>query len=252
MSPVDAYSRIAEVYDTIVVDPAHGRWAAFLHELWATDDARVRTVLDVGCGTGLMAAELVALGYRVVGLDASAAMLARARRRLGPDVVLVRETLPGLSVEQVFDAAIATFDALNYLSPEGLRLTLAALAGRIRPGGRLVFDAHTDAMMDFTLANPEVEGEADGYRFTISSAVDVAARTCDTRVEITRIADGDRFVEHHRQWFFPDDMIRGALRDTGFDAVTATEEYGHDPVTATTLRATWSARRGIEPAVWAT
>ena len=63
------------------------------------DDAGVRTVLDVCCGTGLMASELVARGYRITGVDASAAMLARARGLLGPDVLLVEETLPDLTID---------------------------------------------------------------------------------------------------------------------------------------------------------
>jgi predicted TPR repeat methyltransferase len=53
------------VYDEIVVDRCHDRWAAHLNELWSTDAADVRTVLDLCCGTGLMAVELIALGYRV-------------------------------------------------------------------------------------------------------------------------------------------------------------------------------------------
>ena len=57
------------------MDPCHDRWASFLHELWSADEDGVRAVLDVCCGTGLMARELVARGYRVVGVDASAAML---------------------------------------------------------------------------------------------------------------------------------------------------------------------------------
>ena len=36
----------------------------------------VGTVLDLCCGTGLLAGELIARGYRVVGVDASEAMLA--------------------------------------------------------------------------------------------------------------------------------------------------------------------------------
>ena len=51
------------------MDPCHGRWAAWLDELWAGD---VRNVLDVCCGTGLLAAELTARGYRVTGVDSSA------------------------------------------------------------------------------------------------------------------------------------------------------------------------------------
>ena len=34
---VEAYSRLAGVYDEIVIDPCHDRWASFLHELWSAD-----------------------------------------------------------------------------------------------------------------------------------------------------------------------------------------------------------------------
>ena len=247
MSGTDPYARLAGVYDEIVVDPCYRRWAAFLDEVWAADGAGVRTVLDVCCGTGLMASELVALGYRVAGVDASAAMLARARRLLGPDVVLLQETLPDLTIDAVFDAAVSTFDGLNYLTLAELRSTLVTLADRIRPGGWLVFDVHTDAMMEFTVANPVVAGEADGQRFAITSVVDVRARTCDSRIEVTRTSDGDAFTEHHLQYFFTDGQIRHALADAGFEVVAVTDEYAHEPVDGSTLRATWTARRRLPP-----
>ena len=144
MRHVEAYSRLAGIYDEIVIDPCHGRWASFLDALWSADPEGVRTVLDVCCGTGLLAQELIARGYRVVGVDASEAMLDVARERLGPDVVLGRMTLPGLTVEGVFDAAVCTFDGLNYLTPEELRRTMGEVAVHLRPGGWLVFDLHTD------------------------------------------------------------------------------------------------------------
>ena len=106
MRHAEAYSRLAGVYDEIVVDPCHDRCAAFLHDLWSADPEGVRSVLDLCCGTGLLAGELIARGYRVVGVDASEAMLARARERLGPEVTLSRMTLPELAGEEVFDAAV--------------------------------------------------------------------------------------------------------------------------------------------------
>jgi SAM-dependent methyltransferase len=240
----DPYTALAAVYDDIVVDRCHERWSRFLHELWSGDADGVRSVLDVCCGTGLMTAELTALGYRVVGVDASAAMLARARRLLGPDAVLVRETLPDLTIGGVFDAAVSTLDGFNHLTPAELRATLVALAARIRPGGWLVFDVHTDAMMDLMVANPLLEGEEDGHRFTLTTTVDTRARTCDTRI---RVAGVGRFTEQHRQYFFPDDEIRAALAAAGFERVTVTDEYAHRPVDASSLRATWIARRGERP-----
>ena len=243
MRQVEAYSRLAGLYDEIVIDPCHDLWASFLDELWSADPARVRSVLDLCCGTGLLADELIARCYRVVGVDASDAMLAIARERLGPDAALRRTTLPDLAVEGVFDAAVCTFDGFNYLAPDELRVTIAEVAHRLRPAGWLVFDLHTDRMMDFTITNPVVAGESAGNDFVISSVVDPGARTCDTRIELIRPSDGRPFREQHRQYFHSDADVRAALQDGGFAVTAVGEEYTHRPADASTMRATWTARR---------
>ncbi|MGI5127129.1 methyltransferase domain-containing protein [Pseudonocardia sp. CA-107938] len=56
-------------------------------------DVAGKHVLDAGCGAGAHAAELVARGARVVGVDASAGMLEVAAERLGPEVPLHRADL---------------------------------------------------------------------------------------------------------------------------------------------------------------
>jgi SAM-dependent methyltransferase len=240
----EAYSRLAGVYDEIVVvDPCHGRWASFLDDLWSADPTGVRSVLDICCGTGLLAAELVARGYRVVGIDASEAMLARARQLLGSAVTLDRMVLPDLTVDGVFDAAVCTFDGLNYLTVGELQRTLKALVLRLRPAAWLVFDVLTDALMEFTMRNPVVSGESDGNLFVISSTVDPAARTCDARIEVTHARVGDPFTEQHRQHFHSDADLRAALVDAGFEVAAVTDEYTHQPVDESTLLATWVARR---------
>jgi predicted TPR repeat methyltransferase len=239
---VAAYSRLAGVYDEIVIDPCHDRWASFLDELWSADPGGVRSVLDLCCGTGLLASELIARGYWVLGVDASDAMLARARERVGSEVALARMALPDLTVDGVFDAAVCTFDGFNYLTPDELRLTMAAVASQLRPAGWLVFDLHADGMMDFTIANPVVAGEAGGNEFVISSVVDPGVRTCDTRIELTNPREGDPFCEQHRQYFHTDAAVRASLKDAGFTVIAIGDEYTHEPVDASTLRATWSAR----------
>jgi hypothetical protein len=60
-------------------------------------------------------------------------MLDRARRRLRPETPLVERRLPDLSIDGVLDAAFSTFDGLNYLTPEELRITVAGGANRLRP-----------------------------------------------------------------------------------------------------------------------
>ena len=135
VAQVQPYVRLAQVYDELVVDPVYDRWATHLRDLWSAADPPVGRVLDVCCGTGLLAEQLVARGYEVVGVDSSAEMLDRARGLLGDGVTLLRQSLPDLVVDGPFDAAVSTFDGLNYLTPDELRLTLVAVARTLRPRG---------------------------------------------------------------------------------------------------------------------
>jgi SAM-dependent methyltransferase len=240
--PIDAYTRLAGVYDEIVVDPCHGALAEFLDELFGADEEAVARILDVCCGTGLLAAELAARGYRVTGVDASGAMLARARRLLGPQATLIHATLPDLPLELTFDAATCTLDGFTYLAPAALAPTVEAIARVLRPAGWLVFDVHTDAMMDFTASRPAVSGEQEGHRFVILAEVDPDARVCDTRIDVTADGAAAPFCEHHRQYFHRDIEIRSALVNGGFEVVAVRDGYTDRPADESTLSATWIAR----------
>ena len=243
MGEITPYARLAGVYDELVVDPCYSDWADFLDELWAEDPLVVSSVLDVCCGTGLLTAELAERGYALVGVDASPEMLARARTLLGPDVRLIEATLPDLPVEGMFDAAVSTFDGLNYLTLDDLRESLRAVAAHLRPAGWLVFDIHTDLTLSFFLENPVVEGEQDGYRFVITNDVDPVSRACVTDLDLTAPVAEESFAERHRQYLHSDEQVRSALADAGFVDIAVVDEYTSTPASASTMRATWIARR---------
>jgi SAM-dependent methyltransferase len=158
-------------------------------------------------------------------------------------VALSQQTLPVLAVDGTFDAAVSTFDGLNYLTPADFAQALAVVAQSLRPGGWLIFDLHTEAMLGFTIANPVIKGEADGNSFVITSEVDVDQRICDARIQVTRARDSDTFIETHRQYFHTDLEVLAALDASGFDRVVVTDEYTEEPVGPGTLRASWVARR---------
>ncbi|MDP3950895.1 class I SAM-dependent methyltransferase [Microbacterium sp.] len=113
-------------------------------------DVSGRTVLDAGCGTGVLTAELDARGASVTGIDSSPQMLQLARRRVNDAVELrladLRDPLP--FGDRSFDDVIASL-VLHYL--ENWRPTLAEMRRVLRPGGRLFvsvdhpFVAYADA-----------------------------------------------------------------------------------------------------------
>ncbi|GAA3165942.1 MULTISPECIES: class I SAM-dependent methyltransferase [Nonomuraea] len=100
-------------------------------------DVAGRRVLDAGCGSGPLFAELRSRGAIVTGIDASAGMLEMARRRLGPDADLHEVDLAGPLPfpDDTFDDVTASL-VLHYLEDWGP--TLAELRRVLKPGGRLL------------------------------------------------------------------------------------------------------------------
>lgn len=239
------YSRLAGVYDELVVDPCYSQWAVFLENAWAGDE--IRTVLDVCCGTGLMTEELVRRGLQVVGIDASREMLARAHGLLGSAVELRQVVLPDVPPDPVldgpFDAAVSTLDGLNYLTLPQFEQTVARVAERLRPGGWFVFDVHAEPALPFMAENALLSGEEDGTSFTLTTAVDHDSRAVTTTIVLTASDPADSFTETHVQYVHSTADIAASLARAGLSVVSVTDEYTDEPVTASSLRATWVARR---------
>jgi SAM-dependent methyltransferase len=100
-------------------------------------------VVDLGCGSGILAERLAAAGYEVLGVDLSADMLAIARKRV-PSARFVEAS--AFDFELPACAAVtATGEVLGYAADERSgRDALAAVFVRahaaLAPGGLLAFD----------------------------------------------------------------------------------------------------------------
>ena len=135
-----AYDAIAAGYDEQVRGDDWMRRK--LHAHYARLFEPGQRVLDVGCGTGIDALYLAGLGIDVVGVDASAEMIARLRQRVTESAAgrIESYVLPIESLEQLgsaeFDGIIAAFASLSTLAdPRGFAADATRL---VRPGGRMV------------------------------------------------------------------------------------------------------------------
>ena len=100
-------------------------------------------ILDVGCGYGRHAIELVQRGFNVTGLDLSLPLLIRAAdeaQRRSLSVNFVHADMREMAFEKQFDGAYSMLTSFGYFDEE-TNLRVAERIGRaLKPGGRLLLD----------------------------------------------------------------------------------------------------------------
>jgi SAM-dependent methyltransferase len=188
-------------------------------------------VVDLGCGSGVWAAELIRAGYRVLGIDISEPMIRLARKR-APSA--------DFRASSLFDAVIPKCSAvtsigecLNYMfdSTPGTRV-LQDLFRRIHralePGGVFVFDIAEPGQVQ---SGDKSKGFTEGKDWIVLVEKDEDhRRSVLTRRIITLRKAGGRYRrldEVHRQRLFKVPDITGPLRQAGFRVRTVRRFGGY-------------------------
>lgn len=205
------FDRSAAVYDLLYADlDTVSEVSALLARL-----PGVRSVLDLGCGTGRHGAELARRGLEVVGVDRSVAMVERARRR-GVDARV--GDLASVRLDRRFDAVIAMFHVFAYATTEqDFRSFVATARAHLSPGGLLFFDTWSAAAV--RSSPPEVR-EKVVAGVTRRAFPTVRGELVEVRYEYE--LPNDRFEETHvvRPW------IPGDLPGFRVRAIETSDGYG--------------------------
>lgn len=135
--PVDLYRLLADVEDRHFWFTT--RNAVISSVVRRIEDPTGRSVLDVGCGTGVVLGELERAGMVTCGLDRHKLGLDRARRRVSG--LLVRSGAATIPFVRQFDW-VTLCDVIEHLDDDVACLTSAA--GAVRPGGHLLITVPAD------------------------------------------------------------------------------------------------------------
>ncbi len=139
--PIFEHPRLVSIYDAL--DPDRSDLDAYLA---LTQELVAERVLDVGCGTGVLALLLADRGIDVTGVDPAAGSLQVARAK--PGAARVRwlhgdaTALPPLWVD------LATMNgnaAQAVVDPQDWAATLTGVREALRPGGHFVFETRNPA-----------------------------------------------------------------------------------------------------------
>ena len=183
---------LVELYD---IDNPAGADHAYYRALADAIDAR--SIVDLGCGTGLLTRSLARAGRTVIGVDPSLTMLDYARRQPGSErVIWIHGDASVLPPDGNVDLAICSGNAIMHVSPEELPSTFRSLAAALRSGATLSFDSRNPAFREWERWTPEA---------TYSERVTSVGHLREW-LDVTDVSEGQVVFDAHN--VFPDGKDR--------------------------------------------
>jgi len=212
------YSILAKYYDLLNNDVNYAEWAAFIDNMfkkYKTND--INLVLDLACGSGRMTAELVALGYDMIGVDISVDMLIEASKRV--NTLLLNQDMRSFELYGTVDAVVCCLDSVNYLLTEAeVKKCFALVHNYLNPQGLFIFDVNTQYKFENIFAEHDYVLESDGVLCAWRNFYDRKTCICDFILDIF-VKEKDsykRYSEIQSERMYTDETLNTILGDCGF------------------------------------
>jgi SAM-dependent methyltransferase len=227
MTQATAYERdLAYVHDQGFGGFARGSAPGLLNLLRRSGIAGGR-IVDLGCGSGVWARELVDAGYEVVGVDLSPAMIEIARQRVPEATFQVRSfvqfPIPDcVAVTALGEVFNYLFDASNSL--RSLRRVCQRAFDALPPKGLLIFDV---AGPGRCRGLKQAFKEGEDWTCLVEYNHDASEQVLTRRI-VTYRKVGDAYRRHeetHRQQLYTGTSMAQVLREIGF-RVRLVRRYG--------------------------
>tara|TARA_Y100000034_G_scaffold120563_1_gene163622 strand:+ start:545 stop:1291 length:747 start_codon:yes stop_codon:yes gene_type:complete len=130
------YDRLAGFYDDLEFSKDNSKINKLLDEFFKKN--KVKSVLDITCGTGAQVIFLDKKGYDVVASDLSEGMLDIAKKKY-PKLEWHQGDIRNAKYGE-FDAVISIFNAIGHLSKKDFEKAILNIKDNLRKGGFYIFD----------------------------------------------------------------------------------------------------------------
>jgi SAM-dependent methyltransferase len=236
--------RLTAIYDE--VNPP-GPDTAFYVGL--ADELDARTIVDLGCGTGLLISRLDRPSRRCVGVDPAPEMLAVARgRELSGDVSWVVGGAEMLGAWGA-DLVVMTGHVAQIIVDESAwRSALSAVHQVLRPGGVVAFESRNPSADSWRQWTPETSRRVVSLAAGGALEVwyDVVAQAGDRvthEVHYRWAGDGPELVSTLELRYRTQAQLVGALDQAGFEVVDVFGDWDRSAVSRTSPELVVIARR---------
>lgn len=250
---LDGYNVLAPVYDRLNDTVSYSDWADYIEKCFERfgGKKKIRSVLDLGCGTGSMTLELSSRGYDMTGLDISEEMLSVADNRVRDaginDVLFICGNMCAFELYGTVDAVICCLDGINHLTDrDDLLACFSLVSNYLEDGGLFIFDLNTPYKFKTVYSDRDYILEDDGimccWRNRLSKKGDIVDFYLTVYEE-----NGDGSwsrndgVERERAYGLK--AIENALNSCGLTLVNVSADYNFTSPDKTTERWYITARK---------
>ena len=234
------YSKLAAHYDLGWGDFAESSQAFVLGTL-SEYGVKSGRILELACGTGILAVHLARSGHTVFGTDLSPEMIAiasrKGRRVSGVDFAVA--DMRNLDLAPGFDAALCLFDSLNYLTNlEDMAEALQSVSSILNRGGVFIFDFNRPLI--YSAHNGEtLKRRTEDGMLVMDLHYEVLTRIART---VFHFPDGD--VETHLQRAYELNEIEPLLTAANLSMKAYFSDFTRRPVSSVSERLICICQKG--------
>lgn len=247
---MEAYSEFANVYDIFMEDTPYSEWYQFIEDCIKKQKVEVKSVCELGCGTGQMTMLFAKDGKEVIGIDNSPDMLMVAQDHAYDEEVSILYLMQDMSVfqlEKEVDLICSCCDSINYLLEEEQVLsTFQQVAAFLAPEGLFIFDMNTPYKYREVLGNQIFADQTDDAAYIWENFYDEEEEINEYEVSFflkDKNGKYERTVENHFQRAYSKESIQSLLKEAGLELIKMYDNYSLQPVKEMTERITYVVRK---------
>lgn len=220
-----SYDSLAAYYDRLTENAEYKKRALYFDTILDNNGVKNGILLDLACGTGSLSLEMEKLGYDVIGVDKSEAMLNVAEEKKlasSAKTIFLQQDIRELDLFGTVTSTICSLDSINHLSD--LNSVAKAFSGVglfTEPDGIFIFDVNTLYKHKELLGhNTFVFENEDCFACWQNEVND------DNSVEIYLdffVPEGDKYLrksEDFKEYYYSDDELGNALDEAGFEILS--------------------------------
>ncbi len=223
------FKQYADYYDALYQKKDYPGECDYLIELWNKfSDIEVKSILDLGCGTGNHSHIFAEKNYDVLGIDQSVEMLNQARNKMqhlsNPANLLVAD-LCNFNLKQTFDSLISMFAVVGYLTTNSqLSSLFTSVYDHLKPGGLFVFDVwYGPAVLNQLPENRDLTIETKQQKFRRQAIPSIDYAKDVVQIDYTLLTLDSNIIssEFHRMryFFIPELELLAAFHNLSIEAV---------------------------------